>query len=97
MTQSTNRDELREKIAKCFYDNRMDETEPDDFYEEHIEFFDTKEVITRLVDLIATRETEARLNEARHWDEHILGSPRKVTVNDKAKKRIKDLEQGDIK
>lgn len=35
---------------------------------------------------------KARRDEARHWDEHILGAPRKVTVNDKAKDRIAELD-----
>lgn len=37
------------------------------------------------------RELEARLDEARYWDEHIMGSPRKVTANERAKDRINQL------
>lgn len=35
---------------------------------------------------------DSRINEARHWDEHIIGSPRKVTVNERAKARLNQLK-----
>lgn len=44
--------------------------------------------------LIRQYAAKERLDEARHWDEHIIGAPRKVTVNDAARERIKQLKEG---
>lgn len=48
-----------------------------------------------IVALIEQVTLEARIDEARHWSEHILGSPRSVVSNEKAKSRIAQLSPKD--
>lgn len=52
--------DLRKLVSKCFYDELM-EVDHDEWDEDSIEFFDTKEVITKVVTLIQQKEAEGRI------------------------------------
>lgn len=50
--------------------------------------------ITHLIEAHTQRKVlEARLDEARHWDEHVIGGQRKVTTHKKADDRLTALKQ----
>ncbi len=52
-----------------------------------------EEQTDQLLALFHTYGNRERLDEARYFDGQLIGSPRKVTTNDRVKKRIAELEE----
>lgn len=69
-TDNTELRKLRKEIAKCFYDEKIMESDHDDWDENSIEYFDTPIVITKIAKYIQAKlkqqDIKSRIDELEH-------------------------------